>query len=62
MSKDIPKSYELNDTELNIYKIWEDAGLFNPEKLEQHLKKKGLESKDTFTITLPLLMLMVIYT
>jgi valyl-tRNA synthetase len=53
MSKEIPKSYELNDTELNIYKMWEDSGLFNPENLEQHLKKKETEVKDTFTITLP---------
>lgn len=53
MSKDIPKSYELNDTELNIYKIWEDSGYFKPENIEEYLKNKGADVKETFTITLP---------
>lgn len=53
MSKEIPKSYELNDTEINIYKIWEESGLFKPENLETRLKKLGKEVKESFTITLP---------
>lgn len=51
--KDIPKAFEANTREKEIYKIWVDSGLSNPENLEEKLKKEGVETKNSFTITLP---------
>jgi valyl-tRNA synthetase len=53
MERNIPKAYESNASEPNIYKLWESSGYFTPEKVEQYLKEKGLDVKSSFTITLP---------
>jgi valyl-tRNA synthetase len=53
MKKEIPKTFDSNRREKEIYKIWEDSGLSKPENMEGYLKEKGLEIKQPFTITLP---------
>jgi len=34
MSKEIPKAYNPGESEGKIYKLWEESGYFNPDKLE----------------------------
>ena len=53
MERNIPKAYESNTSEPNIYKLWESSGYSTPEKAEQYLREKGLDVKESFTITLP---------
>jgi valyl-tRNA synthetase len=52
MKKEISKSYE-SLLEGEIYEKWEKSGFFSPEKVEEYLKEKGLETKKPFVITLP---------
>jgi HAD superfamily hydrolase (TIGR01509 family) len=51
--KEIPKAFNSNTKELEIYKIWEESGLSNPETMEKRLEDMGVDSKEPFTITLP---------
>jgi len=51
--KEIPKAFNSQERELEIYKIWEKSDLSNPETMEKRLKEMGVESKEPFTITLP---------
>ena len=44
--EDLKKPYDPKSTEDSIYKIWEDSGFFNPDKLPG-------ERKETFTIIMP---------
>lgn len=53
MSKNIPKIFESQKIEENIYRIWEESELANPEKLEEYLLKKQRKVKKPFTIILP---------
>lgn len=53
MKKEIPKAFDSNSKEREIYKIWEDSGLCKPEGMEELLKLKGLKVKSPFTIVLP---------
>lgn len=41
---DLPKSFEANQYEDNIYKLWEESGKFNPD---------NIASDETYTIILP---------
>ena len=50
--KDLPKAYESN-TEKEIYRKWEETGLFNPDNMDKYLKENGYSVKKPFTITLP---------
>ncbi|MDD4333519.1 MAG: class I tRNA ligase family protein [Patescibacteria group bacterium] len=47
MSKELPKAYEPKNYEDEIYKKWEDSGLFNPDNLEL---EKGA---DYFSVSMP---------
>lgn len=49
--KELPKAYEPQKYEDNIYKRWEESGFFNPD----NCKKSGLtdESKGSFSMVLP---------
>ena len=49
----IPKTFESRDRELEIYKLWRDSELTNPDKMKQYLEEKGFSVKEPFTITLP---------
>ena len=40
------KPYDPKETETRIYKLWEESGFFNPDKLPG-------ERKETFTIIMP---------
>ena len=53
MKKDIPKSFDSNTKEKEIYKIWEESGLCKPEGIEGLLRDIGKEIKSSFTIVLP---------
>jgi valyl-tRNA synthetase len=50
--KQLPKAYEASQ-EKEIYKKWEQTGLFNPDNMEKYLKENGYDVKKPFTITLP---------
>lgn len=50
--KELPKAYEAS-LEKEIYKKWEQTGLFNPDNMEKHLKENGHEIKKPFTLPLP---------
>ena len=51
--KDIPKAFDSNQKEKEIYGLWETSGLCTPEGMEKHLKGAGKEVKSSFTIVLP---------
>ncbi len=51
--KEIPKTFDSNTKELKIYEIWEESGLSNPETMKKRLEDMGVDSKESFTITLP---------
>lgn len=50
--KDLSKAYDASK-EKEIYKLWEETGLFNPDNMAKYLKEKRFEIKEPFTITLP---------
>ena len=43
---ELPKAYNPKETEDKIYKLWEESGYFNPDKLPGKRKK-------SFTIVMP---------
>ncbi len=49
----IPTSFNSQEKELEIYKMWENSGLMNPDNMREHLKEDGRDVKEGFTITLP---------
>ena len=49
MNDKLLKPYEPKETESRIYKLWEESGYFNPDKLPS----ASWRSKETFTIMLP---------
>ncbi len=51
--REIPKAFESNTKEKNIYKMWEDSRLTTPEEIEKMLTESGREVKAPFTIVLP---------
>lgn len=51
--KDIPKAFDSNQKEKEIYELWENSGLCTPEGMDTHLKDMGKEVKPSFTIVLP---------
>lgn len=53
MEKEISKTFDSNEKELQIYSLWEESGYSNPDNMEEYLKTKGIDIKNTFTITLP---------
>jgi len=53
MEKDIPKTFDSNSKEVEIYQLWEKSGISNPDLMEKHLQQNGFELKEPFTITLP---------
>ena len=53
MERNIPKAFESNTSEPEIYKLWDAFGYTKPENVEQYLRDKGLNVNSTFTITLP---------
>ncbi|WKZ31519.1 MAG: valine--tRNA ligase [Candidatus Dojkabacteria bacterium] len=52
-AEQIPKAFDSNTMEPEIYKMWEENDLFRPETLEKKLKEQGMEPKTPFTIPLP---------
>jgi valyl-tRNA synthetase len=52
MKKELPKSYN-SDAETEIYSLWEESGLTDPDKMGEHISKEGGDIKKPFTITLP---------
>ena len=53
MQKDIPKTFDSNERELEISQLWQKSGLTNPDNMEKFLEEKGYDVKSSFTITLP---------
>ncbi len=53
MEKEISKTFESNQKEVEIYHLWEDSGLCNPDRMEEFLRGKHIEIGSPFTITLP---------
>ena len=51
--KEITKTFDSKERELEIYKIWDQSGLSNPDTMKKRLKEMGIDSKEPFTITLP---------
>ncbi len=53
MKKEISKTFDSATEELEIYKSWEESGLFNPDNMQKYLEDAGFTVKESFTITLP---------
>jgi len=51
--KEIPKTFNSQERESKIYKIWEESKIFNPDTMKKRLEETGVDSKEPFTITLP---------
>ena len=49
----IPKSYDPKVVEEKIYKMWENSGYFNPDKMIEEYEKRGEKSPKPFVIPLP---------
>jgi valyl-tRNA synthetase len=49
----IAKAFDSKATESQMYKLWEESGLFNPENYEAHLLKTGRNVNKPFVMTLP---------
>lgn len=49
----IPKSYDPKVVEKKIYKMWEDSGYFNPDKMIEDYEKRGEKVPQPFVIPLP---------
>ncbi len=49
----LPKAFDSQKQEVNIYAEWEKRKFFSPETVADLLKKQGREVKHSFTITLP---------
>jgi valyl-tRNA synthetase len=45
--------YNPEETEENIYKIWEESGFFNPDNLSKKNPKASLGQEETFSMVLP---------
>ena len=50
--EDLPKSYN-SDKETEIYSLWKNSGVMNPENMHKYLDENGYEIKKPFTMTLP---------
>jgi valyl-tRNA synthetase len=48
---DISKTFDRGEED--IYKLWENSGLTNPDSMRKFLEQESVEVKETFTITLP---------
>jgi len=53
MQKEIPKTFESNQREKEIYSLWENSGFSNPDTMQKYLEEKKMGVKTSFTITLP---------
>ncbi|MGI5898254.1 MAG: valine--tRNA ligase [Candidatus Dojkabacteria bacterium] len=53
MEKEISKTFESKEKELQIYELWEKSGYCNPDNMKKYLEKEGKDVKGSFTITLP---------
>lgn len=51
--KEIPKTFSSQEREPEIFRIWEESGIYKPERMEEKLKKDGKDIKEPFTIVLP---------
>lgn len=51
--KEIPKAFESNTKEKEMYSLWLDSGIFNPENMSKKLESENIEVKSSFTMTLP---------
>ncbi len=51
--KEIPKAFESNTKEKEMYSLWLNSGIFNPEKMSKKLESENIEVKSSFTMTLP---------
>ena len=49
----LPKAFDSQAREPEIYSAWEEQDLFSPESLERVYERRGKETKKPFTITLP---------
>lgn len=53
MEREIPKTFESNTKEVEIYQLWEKSGLFNPDRVHKYLSESNILPRSPFTITLP---------
>ena len=53
MQKEIPKTFESNQREKEIYSLWKNSGFSNPDTMQKYLEEKKMGVKTSFTITLP---------
>ena len=53
MEEGIPKTFESDKREVEIYKLWERSGLCNPDTMKEYLEAESIEIQLPFTITLP---------
>lgn len=53
MEKEIPKTFDSQSKELELFSTWEESGFFNPDNFEQYLHDTNFGAKEPFTITLP---------
>ncbi len=49
----IPKGYNPTEVEEKIYKMWDESGYFNPDKMIAEYAEKGIDCPKPFVIPLP---------
>ena len=52
MNREIPKAFD-SEKEFQIYELWKNSGLTNPDLMKEYLEREGFEVRSPFTITLP---------
>ncbi len=53
MQEEIPKTFDSEQREPELYHLWEESGLSNPDMMGKYLEGKKIGVKSPFTITLP---------
>ncbi len=53
MEKEISKTFDSEEKELQIYELWEKSGFCNPDNMREYLNEHGKNVENSFTITLP---------
>ncbi|MBP5204416.1 valine--tRNA ligase [bacterium] len=51
--RNMPKAFDSQSREKEIFHLWEKSGLTNPDNMRKYLEDKNYDVKSTYTITLP---------
>jgi valyl-tRNA synthetase len=53
IANEMPKAFESDIAEKELYQKWEEQGFFTPERIEEILNEKNIEVKEYYSMTLP---------